>query len=64
MSHAKFLTRCLQLATYANGRTAPNPMVGAVIVHDGVIIGEGYHQKAGDPHAEVMAINSVEDKSL
>jgi pyrimidine deaminase RibD-like protein len=35
-------------------------MVGAVIVHDGVIIGEGYHQKAGDPHAEVMAINSVE----
>ena len=64
MSHAKFLTRCLQLATYANGRTAPNPMVGAVIVHDGVIIGEGYHQKAGDPHAEVMAINSVENKSL
>ena len=64
MSHAKFLTRCLQLATYANGRTAPNPMVGAVIVHDGVIIGEGYHQNAGDPHAEVMAINSVENKSL
>ena len=64
MSHAKFLTRCLQLANYAKGRTAPNPMVGAVIVHNGVIIGEGYHHKAGEPHAEVMAIKSVKDSSL
>lgn len=64
MSHAKFLTRCLQLANYAKGRTAPNPMVGAVIVHRGVIIGEGYHHKAGEPHAEVMAIKSVKDPSL
>ena len=64
MSHAKFLTRCLQLANYAKGRTAPNPMVGAVIVHNGEIIGEGYHHKAGEPHAEVMAIKSVKDLSL
>ena len=64
MSHAKFLTRCLQLANYAKGRTAPNPMVGAVIVHNGEIIGEGYHHKAGEPHAEVMAIKSVKDPSL
>ena len=64
MSHSKFLTRCLQLANYAKGSTAPNPMVGAVIVHNGVIIGEGYHHKAGEPHAEVMAIRSVKDPSL
>lgn len=64
MSHAKFLTRCLQLANYAKGRTSPNPMVGAVIVYNGKIIGEGYHHKAGDPHAEVMAIESVKDPSL
>mgnify|MGYP001580885036 FL=1 len=64
MSHAKFLTRCLQLANYAKGSTAPNPMVGAVIVYNGEIIGEGYHHKAGEPHAEVMAINSVKDPSL
>lgn len=64
MSHAKFLTRCLQLATYANGRTSPNPMVGAVVVYNGQIIGEGYHYRAGEPHAEVMAINSVQDRTL
>jgi diaminohydroxyphosphoribosylaminopyrimidine deaminase/5-amino-6-(5-phosphoribosylamino)uracil reductase len=64
MSHAKFLTRCLQLANYAKSSTAPNPMVGAVIVHKGEIIGEGYHHKAGEPHAEVMAIKSVKDPSL
>lgn len=64
MDHSKFLTRCLQLANYGRGTTSPNPMVGAVVVHQGVIIGEGYHRKAGEPHAEVMAIRSVEDKSL
>jgi len=42
----------------------PNPMVGAVIVRDGVIIGEGYHQRYGGPHAEVFAIESVTDRSL
>ena len=64
MDHSKFLTRCLQLANYGRGTTSPNPMVGAVVVHNGLIIGEGYHRKAGEPHAEVMAIRSVEDKSL
>ncbi|CAI8155182.1 MAG: Riboflavin biosynthesis protein RibD [Cryomorphaceae bacterium] len=64
MNHSKFLTRCLQLANYGRGTTSPNPMVGAVVVHNGVIIGEGYHRKAGEPHAEVMAIRSVENLDL
>jgi diaminohydroxyphosphoribosylaminopyrimidine deaminase/5-amino-6-(5-phosphoribosylamino)uracil reductase len=60
----KFMKRCLDLAVRAEGMTYPNPMVGSVIVHGGIIIGEGYHLKAGTPHAEVNAINSVSDKSL
>lgn len=59
-----FMRRCLELAGKAEGQTSPNPLVGAVIVHDGRIIGEGYHLEAGTPHAEVHAINAVEDKSL
>jgi diaminohydroxyphosphoribosylaminopyrimidine deaminase / 5-amino-6-(5-phosphoribosylamino)uracil reductase len=57
--HSKYMKRCLQLA--ANGREtcSPNPMVGAVIVHEDRIIGEGWHQKAGEPHAEPNAIRSV-----
>ena len=43
----------------AEGMTYPNPLVGSVVVHEGKIIGEGYHLKAGGPHAEVIAINSV-----
>lgn len=46
------------------GTTYPNPLVGSVIVHNGEIIGEGWHQKAGEAHAEVNAVNSVQDKSL
>ncbi|WP_430811489.1 MULTISPECIES: bifunctional diaminohydroxyphosphoribosylaminopyrimidine deaminase/5-amino-6-(5-phosphoribosylamino)uracil reductase RibD [unclassified Carboxylicivirga] len=60
----KYMQRCLQLAQMAEGNTYPNPMVGSVIVHNGAIIGEGYHQKAGEPHAEVNAVRSVKDKSL
>jgi diaminohydroxyphosphoribosylaminopyrimidine deaminase/5-amino-6-(5-phosphoribosylamino)uracil reductase len=60
----KFMRRCLDLAGKAEGSTYPNPLVGAVIVHDNIIIGEGYHIKAGDPHAEVNAINDVADKEL
>jgi diaminohydroxyphosphoribosylaminopyrimidine deaminase / 5-amino-6-(5-phosphoribosylamino)uracil reductase len=60
----KFMTRCLDLAVRVEGLTYPNPLVGSVVVHEGVIIGEGYHLKAGMPHAEVNAINSVKDKSL
>ena len=59
----KFMRRCLELASKAEGLTYPNPMVGSVIVHDGKIVGEGYHLKAGEPHAEVNAINSVSEKA-
>lgn len=59
-----YMARCLQLAAMAEGETSPNPMVGAVVVHDGVIIGEGYHHRAGEPHAEPNAIASVRDGSL
>ena len=59
----KFMRRCLELASRAEGMTYPNPMVGSVIVYDSKIIGEGYHLKSGESHAEVNAINSVSDKS-
>lgn len=59
-----YLKRCIDLATNALGNTYPNPMVGAVIVHNGCIIGEGWHKKAGDHHAEINAILSVNDKEL
>ena len=54
-----YMRRCIQLARCAAGSTSPNPMVGAVIVCDGRIIGEGYHIRAGEPHAEVNAVRSV-----
>lgn len=62
--HEFYMHRCLELAKNGLGNVAPNPMVGSVIVNNGRIIGEGYHQKYGQPHAEVNAINSVKDKSL
>ena len=58
------MQRCFQLAEKGLGFVAPNPMVGCVIVHNNNIIGEGYHQKFGQAHAEVNAIASIEDKSL
>lgn len=60
----KFMQRCLDLALLGMGDVAPNPMVGCVIVHGGIIIGEGYHQKIGEPHAEVNAIRSVQNPEL
>lgn len=60
----KYIKRCIQLAKNGQGNTYPNPMVGSVIVHEGKIIGEGWHRKAGEPHAEVHAVQSVKDKSL
>src|ERR1043165_9096175 len=65
-THDFFMYRCLELAANGSGYVAPNPMVGAVLVHKGKIIGEGYHQQYGAPHAEVNCINSVkeEDKNL
>lgn len=62
----KYMARCLQLARHGELTTSPNPMVGAVIVHDGRIIGEGWHRCYGGPHAEVNAVRSVhpEDEHL
>ncbi len=62
--HEIFLKRCISLAKNGIGTTFPNPLVGSVIVFDDKIIGEGWHKKSGEPHAEVVAINSVKDKSL
>lgn len=62
--HEKYISRCIELAKNGLGTTYPNPLVGSVIVYDGKIIGEGWHKKAGESHAEVNAINSVKDKSL
>ena len=62
----KYMSRCLQLAKHGEFTTAPNPMVGAVIVHQGRIVGEGWHRLYGGPHAEVNAVRSVrpEDEHL
>lgn len=57
-----YMKRCLELAAMGLGKVSPNPMVGAVLVHQDKIIGEGYHQQYGYPHAEVMAIRSVPDE--
>ena len=64
MEDEKYMRRCLQLARNGLCNTAPNPMVGAVLVGDGKIIGEGYHVRCGQAHAEVNAIRSVKDPSL
>lgn len=59
-----YMGRALELARHGLGNASPNPMVGAVIVHDGRIIGEGYHRRCGEGHAEVNAVNAVADKTL
>ncbi len=63
-SNEIYMHRCLDLAALGLGKTYPNPMVGAVIVHQSKIIGEGWHQKAGEAHAEVHAVQSVKDVTL
>lgn len=62
MSDELYMKRCLELAEMGNGQVSPNPMVGCVIVSGGLIIGEGYHKKYGQAHAEVNAIHAVLDK--
>lgn len=62
--HEKYMERCLGLAGLGLGMTAPNPMVGAVVVYQGKIIGEGYHRCYGMAHAEINAMESVSDKGL
>ena len=60
----KYMLRAIELARLGMGEVSPNPMVGCVIVHNGVIIGEGYHSRFGMAHAEVNAINRVKEKEL
>lgn len=62
--HEKYIKRCIEIAKNGLGTTAPNPMVGSVIVHNNQIIGEGFTSPYGGNHAEVNAIQSVIDKSL
>jgi len=61
-SHETYMQRCLDLAILGIGSVSPNPLVGAVIVHDGQIIGEGCHRQYGQAHAEVNAVNDVLSK--
>lgn len=63
-TNEKYIDRCIELAKNGLGTTYPNPLVGSVIVCDDKIIGEGWHKKAGEAHAEVNAVHSVKDKSL
>ncbi|RNA61386.1 bifunctional diaminohydroxyphosphoribosylaminopyrimidine deaminase/5-amino-6-(5-phosphoribosylamino)uracil reductase RibD [Chryseobacterium nematophagum] len=64
MQDELYIKRCIELAQKALGNTYPNPLVGSIIVHNGKIIGEGYHHKAGENHAEINAIHSVQNKDL
>lgn len=59
----QYMSRCLQLAELGAGNVAPNPMVGAVLVYEDKIIGEGYHQKYGEAHAEVNCINNIDEEN-
>lgn len=54
--HPRWMQRCLELARLAAGQTAPNPMVGCVVQQQGLVVGEGFHPGAGQPHAEVFAL--------
>jgi len=60
---ARYMTRALELAARGLGRTYPNPPVGAVLVRDGRIIGEGFHHRAGAPHAEVEALRAAKGRA-
>ena len=57
------MKRCIELASKGLGMTYPNPLVGCVIIYRDKVIGEGWHKKAGENHAEIEAINNVKDKS-
>jgi len=63
VSHRHHLERALELAEQGRGRTAPNPIVGAVLVRDGAVVGEGWHEGAGGPHAEVVALEVAGERA-
>ena len=63
LNDSAMMQRCIELALSARGRTAPNPLVGSVIVKDGQIVGEGFHPGAGHPHAEVFALQEAGDRA-
>ena len=63
MNDHKYMQQALDLAAKGRGRTSPNPMVGAMVVKDGRVMGRGYHQRAGSPHAEVNAIDDAGDRT-
>tara|TARA_B100000767_G_scaffold274228_1_gene306573 strand:- start:769 stop:1830 length:1062 start_codon:yes stop_codon:yes gene_type:complete len=62
--HIKFMQRCLDLASLGLGQTYPNPLVGCILVHKEKIVSEGWHQKKGEAHAEVHAIQNLKDKPI
>ena len=62
--HEHYMSRCIEVAKKGKGITYPNPFVGCIIVHNGVIISEAFSSKHGGNHAEVNAINNVKNKSL
>lgn len=62
-NHYAYMKIALELAARARGRTSPNPMVGAVLVNNGQVVGQGYHARAGTPHAEIMALKDAGDKA-
>src|SRR5687767_49533 len=59
-----FMQRAMELGLLGTGHVSPNPLVGCIVVNNGKIIGEGWHQQYGGPHAEVNAINAVADKNI
>ncbi len=63
MADEEWLVRALELAERGRGTTAPNPVVGAVLVKDGQVVGEGWHERAGGPHAEVVALEAAGERA-
>ena len=61
MNDSDYMRKTIELASRGKGHTSPNPLVGTVIVKNNRIIGEGYHQKYGDKHAEIMAIDTASE---
>ena len=62
-THTQYMNLALKLAKKALGKTSPNPLVGAVVVKNGRVVGSGFHEKAGKPHAEIIALNQAGEES-